>query len=73
MGVMGVLIWDCIGIDLGLSGGFPKVWVPTIMENQMEKKMEMNWKLVLYRGLWGLGFPKSMCTFWGGGSQEEGL
>ena len=40
MGVMGVLIRDCIGIVLGLSEGFSKLGVPNIMENQMEKKME---------------------------------
>ena len=30
--------------------------VHTIMENQMEKKMEMQWKNGLYRGLHGVGF-----------------
>ena len=28
------------GASLTLLGGFPKLGVPTIMENQMEKKME---------------------------------
>ena len=27
-------------MDVGLFGNFPKLGVPTIMENQMEKKME---------------------------------
>ena len=27
-------------MDVGLCGNFPKLGVPTIMENQMEKKME---------------------------------
>ena len=35
----------------------------TIMENQMEKKWKIKWKLELYRGLWGLGFPKFRGTF----------
>ena len=31
-------------------GGFPKYGVPTIMENQMEKKMENEMETGIYRG-----------------------